>query len=117
MRFVDTRTTRTIPTTNVPTPPSTLPAAHARGVALLRDPEANRGTAFTEAERDAFGLRGLLPPHAATQDEQVTRVRENLSRLPGDLEKYMSLAALLNRNETLFFRVLADRLDELMPIV
>jgi len=87
------------------------------GAALLRDPSLNKGTAFTEAERDALGLRGLLPHHVNTQAEQVARVLENFHRKPSDLEKYIDLAALHDRNETLFFRVLADHLEEMMPIV
>jgi malate dehydrogenase (oxaloacetate-decarboxylating)(NADP+) len=87
------------------------------GAALLRDPSLNKGTAFTAAERDALGLRGLLPHHVNTQAEQVTRVLENFRRKPSDLEKYIDLNALHDRNETLFFRVLADHLEEMMPIV
>ena len=87
------------------------------GVSLLRDPVLNKGTAFTEAERDALGLRGLLPPHVSTLDEQARRVLENLRAKATDLEKYIDLTSLHDRNETLFFRVLADNLDELLPIV
>jgi malate dehydrogenase (oxaloacetate-decarboxylating)(NADP+) len=87
------------------------------GVVLLRDPVLNKGTAFTEAERDALGLRGLLPPHVCSQDEQVMRVMENFRRLPTDLEKFIFLAALHDRNETLFFRVLVEYPDEMTPIV
>ncbi|MFG0284712.1 MAG: NAD-dependent malic enzyme [Phycisphaerales bacterium JB039] len=88
-----------------------------RGVKLLHDPMRNRGTAFTEEERDAFGLRGLLPPRVHTQDEQVLRVLENLRRKNSDLERYIHLIALQDRNETLFYRVLVDHIAELMPIV
>jgi malate dehydrogenase (oxaloacetate-decarboxylating)(NADP+) len=87
------------------------------GVALLRDPALNKGTAFTKAERNALGLRGLLPPHVLSQDEQVERVLKNLRALPNDLDKYISLNALHDRNEALFFRVLGDHPDEMMPIV
>lgn len=87
------------------------------GAALLRDPFLNKGTAFTEAERLALGLRGLLPPHVNTQAEQVQRVLENFRSKPSALEQYIDLAALHDRNETLFFRVLADHLDEMLPIV
>ena len=92
---------------------TTLP----RGSALLQDPLLNKGTAFTERERDAFGLRGLLPPHVNTLDEQVRRVLENIRRLDQPLEKYIALSALHDRNETLFFRVVADHPDEMMPII
>jgi malate dehydrogenase (oxaloacetate-decarboxylating)(NADP+) len=87
------------------------------GAALLRDPVLNKGTAFTPAERLAFGLRGLLPPHVNTQAEQVRRVIENFRSKPSPLEKHIDLAALHDRNETLFFRVLADHLEEMLPIV
>ena len=88
-----------------------------RGYALLRDPLLNKGTAFTEVERDALGLRGLLPPHVATQDEQATRVIENLRRLPTSLEKHVALTALHDRNETLFFRIVIDHPDEITPLI
>ena len=91
--------------------------AGARGVDVLRDPALNRGTAFTEAERDALSLRGLLPPHVATQVDQVARVLENFRRKSTDLEKFIDLAALHDRNEALFFRVLMDHPDEMTPIV
>ncbi|MFZ5495718.1 MAG: NAD-dependent malic enzyme [Verrucomicrobiota bacterium] len=88
-----------------------------RGVDLLHDPLLNKGTAFTEAERDAFGLRGLLPPNVNTQAEQVRRVLESFRRKPTDLEKYIYLISLQERNETLFYRVVMDHLDETMPII
>lgn len=87
------------------------------GLALLRDPALNKGTAFTQAERNALGLRGLLPAHVLTQDEQVERILENVRAASSDLEKYVNLNALHDRNETLFFRVLTDYPDEMMPIV
>ena len=87
------------------------------GVSLLRDPTLNKGTAFTERERDVLGLRGLLPPHVHTQEEQVQRSLRNLRRQPTDLDKYISLNALHDRNEALFFRVLVDHIDEMMPLV
>lgn len=92
-------------------------AAGDRGAALMRNPHLNKGTAFSEAERDALGLRGLLPPHVATQDEQVMRVMENLRRLDADLSKYILLEALQDRNEALFFRVVMDHPDEMMPLI
>jgi malate dehydrogenase (oxaloacetate-decarboxylating)(NADP+) len=88
-----------------------------RGVKLLHDPVRNKGTAFTAAERDALGLRGLLPPRPLTEDAQVARVLENLQRKPNDLEKYIALVALQDRNETLFYRVLVDHLEAMMPII
>jgi malate dehydrogenase (oxaloacetate-decarboxylating)(NADP+) len=91
--------------------------AFPTGMALLRDPALNKGTAFTLPERNALGLRGLLPPHVLSQDEQVERILTNLRAASSDLEKYVSLNALHDRNETLFFRVLSDYPDEMMPIV
>jgi malate dehydrogenase (oxaloacetate-decarboxylating)(NADP+) len=100
-------------TMNRPATPGTLPA----GMALLHDPTLNKGTAFTERERDALGLRGLLPPRVNTQAEQVQRVLENFRRKTSPLEKYINLAALHDRNETLFFRIVVDHPDEMMPII
>ncbi len=88
-----------------------------RGMELLHDPLLNKGTAFTERERDALGLRGLLPPNVFSQDEQVNRVLANLRRLDSPLEKYIALTALHDRNETLFFRIAADNPDEIMPLI
>jgi len=94
-------------------PPKALP----HGVNLLHDPVYNKGTAFTQAERDALGLRGLLPPHVQTQEEQVMRVMENLRLKTTDLERYIFLVSLQDRNETLFYRVVMDNLQEMMPII
>jgi malate dehydrogenase (oxaloacetate-decarboxylating)(NADP+) len=94
-----------------------IPEWFPRGTALLRDPTLNKGTAFSEQERDMLGLRGLLPPHVATQDEQVARVLENVRRLQTPLSKYILLSSLLDRNEALFFRVVTDHADEMMPII
>ena len=88
-----------------------------RGVALLRDPLLNKGTAFSEQERNSLGLRGLLPANLLTLQQQAQRVMENLRHLPDDLEKYVALNALHDRNETLFFRILCDNIDELQPLV
>ena len=88
-----------------------------RGTALLREPLLNKGTAFSAAERDALGLRGLLPPRIISQADQVKRVLENFRRKPSDLEKYINLAALHDRNETLFYRVVVDNPDEMMPVI
>src|SRR5262249_31960922 len=88
-----------------------------RGVALLRDPLLNKGTAFTEEERDALGLRGLLPAHVLTMQEQATRMLTNLRQLPHDLDRYVALNALHDRNETLFFRVVCDHIDEIQPLI
>lgn len=92
------------------------PEAFTRGVALLLDPLRNKGTAFTELERDALGLRGLLPPHIHTQDEQMARFLAHKCGLADPLEKFVALSALHDRNEALFFRVMCDNVDEIMPL-
>jgi len=97
-------------------PSSQLPES-PRGLALLRDPMLNKGTAFTEAERDALGLRGFLPAHVLSMPEQVERVLVNLRGLPNDLEKYIALNSLHDRNEALFFRVVCDNIDEIQPLI
>ena len=86
-------------------------------LALLHDRDLNKGTAFTEEERDAFGLRGLLPPHVHTQQEQAMRVLENFHNKSSDLEKYIHMMALQERNKTLFYRVVMDNIEEMMPII
>ncbi len=99
-----------------PLPPP-LPEWFPRGAALLRDPTLNKGTAFTLREREVLGLRGLLPPHVITQEDQVNRVLENFRRLESDLSRYILLEALHDRNEALFFRVITENPDEMMPII
>jgi malate dehydrogenase (oxaloacetate-decarboxylating)(NADP+) len=87
------------------------------GPALLRDRFLNKETAFTEEERDAFGLRGLLPPRVHTQEEQAMLVMENFLSKSSDLEKYIYMMALQERNTTLFYRVIVDHLEEMLPII
>jgi malate dehydrogenase (oxaloacetate-decarboxylating)(NADP+) len=87
------------------------------GLALLRDPALNKGTAFTDEERDVLGLRGLLPPRVYTIDEQVKRILWNLGRKTTDMERYIFLTGLQDRNKTLFYRLLLDNIEDLMPIV
>ncbi len=88
-----------------------------RGIELLHNPEFNKGTAFSEDERDVLRLRGLLPPRVFTEEEQETRVMENFERKPTDLEKYIYMIALEDRNETLFYRVVINNLAQMMPII
>ena len=88
-----------------------------RGADLLACPSLNKDAAFTEPERDQLGLRGLLPPRVATIGQQVALEMEHLRRKDEDLERYIGLAALHDRNETLFYRVLVEHLAELLPIV
>jgi len=87
------------------------------GAALLREPTLNKGTAFTEEERRVLGLEGLLPPYVTSLETQVIRVMENFHKAPTDLERYIYLMNLLDRNETLFYRVVVERIEEMMPIV
>jgi malic enzyme len=92
-------------------------AVDLRGEALLRDPFTNKSTAFTAAERDELGLDGLVPPAVSTMDQQLARVYENYRVKQTPLERYIHLASLQDRNETLFFRLVHDHIDEMMPVV
>ena len=88
-----------------------------KGIELLHEPSLNKGTSFTAAERDALGLRGLLPPRVFSQAERAQHVMNNIRRKPNNLEKYLYLIGLQDRNEKLFYRVLSDNMAELSPIV
>ncbi len=88
-----------------------------RGRALIREPLLNKGSAFSARERTAFGLEGLLPARTQTIELQAQRIRQSLARATEPLDKYVALAALQDRNEHLYFHVLASHLTELMPIV
>jgi malic enzyme len=88
-----------------------------RGPELIAHPLLNKGTAFTEAERDRFGLRGLLPPQVSSMEEQLALELEHVRRKSDELERYIGLAALQDRNETLFYRLLLDNLEEFLPVV
>jgi malic enzyme len=90
---------------------------HARGAAVIADPLTNKGTAFTAAEREALQLDGLLPPAISTIEQQLERVYQNFQAKQTPLERYIHLAALQDRNETLFFRLLHDHIDQMMPVV
>ena len=84
---------------------------------MLRDPRLNKGTAFSPEERQGLGLEGLLPFGTKSQSQQAERIYEQLQAQPDDLQKYLLLSALQNRNVHLFHSVLRDHLEELMPIV
>ncbi len=88
-----------------------------RGIDLLSDPVLNKGSAFTAEEREALGLQGLLPPRTFAQADQVRRNIENLRKRSSDLDRYIDLMDLMGRNITLFYRLLIDHLEELMPVV
>jgi malate dehydrogenase (oxaloacetate-decarboxylating) len=87
------------------------------GYELLNDPLLNKGTAFTDAERDAFDLHGLLPPHVAELDYQVKRRLDAFRGLASNLQRYVFLRGLQDSNETLFYALLTRNIEEMMPIV
>ena len=92
-------------------------ATQPRGAAVLADPLFNKGTAFTERERDALGLRGLLPPRVFTIEEQVGRSLAAIRRKSDTLEKYIYLTNLQNRNEILFYRLVTEHVEEMVPLI
>ena len=87
------------------------------GQLLLDSPLLNKGSAFSEDERREFGLLGLLPFHCSTVEEQLARTYENYRRKESDLERYVFLTALQDRNETLFYRLVQEHISEMMPII
>lgn len=87
------------------------------GIDVLRHPEINKGSAFTHEERDRLGLRGLLPWATSSQSTQVQRVLGELRRKSSDIQRYILLNALHARNHGLFYRVLVDHVEEVMPLV
>ena len=88
-----------------------------RGKSLLDTPLLNKGTAFTDQERNDYGLQGLLPPQVETLDQQVARAYHAFLRKDDDLERHIYLRALQDTNEVLFYRLLLDHIEEMMPIV
>ena len=101
----------------VTTPDGLVARIRARGNDVLRIPIVNRGTAFTEAERRALGLVGLLPTGVSSMEAQVRRTYGQYRSQPDALAKHLYLAALRDRNEVLFYRLLTDHLQEMLPIV
>ncbi|KAL8458367.1 hypothetical protein ACS0TY_036038 [Phlomoides rotata] len=89
----------------------------ASGYPLLRDPHYNKGLAFNEKERDAHFLRGLLPPVVASQDLQVKKMMANVRQYQVPLQRYMAMMDLQERNERLFYKLLIDNVEELLPVV
>jgi malate dehydrogenase (oxaloacetate-decarboxylating) len=90
---------------------------YLRGHQLLADPLLNKGSHFTLNERANLGLAGLHPYGVSTIDQQVARTLESYRRKPDDMERFIFLLGLLNRNETLFYRLLVENLNEMLPIV
>lgn len=88
-----------------------------RGIDLLRDPQLNKSTAFTETEREALGLTGLLPPAVDNEETQVRRALQQLGQKPTDLERYIFLIQLLDANEMLLYKVLMSDPGRFLPIV
>jgi malic enzyme len=88
-----------------------------KGKDVLMDPFTNKGTAFTTRERDELDLNGLLPPAVCTLEQQLQRVYESFQTKQTQLDRFVYLTALHDRNETLFFRLVLERIDEMMPIV
>ncbi|CAL9095571.1 unnamed protein product [Musa acuminata var. zebrina] len=89
----------------------------ASGYSLLRDPRFNKGLAFTEKERDAHYIRGLLPPACITQELQEKKLMNNIRQYQLPLQRYMAMMELEERNERLFYKLLIDNVEELLPIV
>ena len=88
-----------------------------RGRSLLRDPRYNRGTAFTLQEREVLGLKGLLPPAVLSLAQQCERAYEQYQAQPSDLARNSFLAALHDRNEVLYYRLIEEHLKEMLPII
>lgn len=95
----------------------TYMAVKQRGRPLLLDPQTNKGTAFSAEERRRLRLDGLLPPAICSMSDQLRRVYDSFCAAPTDLDKYVYLAALQDRNETLFYRLLYEHIEEMLPIV
>lgn len=87
------------------------------GLDLINSPRLNKGTAFTEHERDVFGLHGLLPPHVGNLEEQIQRRMQALSGQPTPFNKYSFLRELQDANETLFYAILVQHVEEMLPLV
>lgn len=88
-----------------------------KGNTLLNDPILNKGSAFTQEERDANALNGLLPYNVSTIEQQLERRYQNFRDQPDDLSKHLFLSALQNRNETLFYRLILEHINEMLPLI
>src|ERR1700675_334031 len=104
-------------------PPTDIPQSNLirtvrlRGMDLLNNPALNKGTAFTEDERERFGLNGLLPPVVESLDDQCARAYQAFSLKSNDLERHIYLRQLQDTNEVLFYQLLLAHIDEMLPIV
>ena len=98
-------------------PRGTTARVRVRGRAVLSSPTINRGTAFTLTERQQLGLTGLLPTGVTTLEGQVRRVWAQYQQQPSNLAKWVYLANLRDRNEVLFYRLLTERLAQMLPVV
>jgi malate dehydrogenase (oxaloacetate-decarboxylating) len=105
-----------MPPTNIPQP-NVIRTVRLRGMDLLNNPALNKGTAFTEDERESFGLNGLLPPVVESLDDQYVRAYQAFSLKSNDLERHIYLRQLQDANEVLFYRLLLAHIDEMLPIV
>jgi malate dehydrogenase (oxaloacetate-decarboxylating) len=103
--------------TTSPSPASPQLSSHPRGHALLETPSLNKGTAFTYEERQALGLDGLLPPVVETIEEQSVRAYKAYLRKHDNLERHIYLRQSQDTNEVLFYRLLLDHIEEMLPIV
>jgi malate dehydrogenase (oxaloacetate-decarboxylating) len=100
-----------------PTAQADFVETELEGTALLTNPMLNKGTAFTDEERTAFALHGLLPPHVGTLEVQSARRLQAMRKLASDLDRYVFLRGLQDANETLFYAVLTQNLEEMLPLV
>ena len=92
--------------------------AHShRGVAVLRNPWLNRGSAFTQEERDQYGLRGLLPPGVSSISDQVARLKDIIAKQESPLNKYLVLESVHASDEALFFQLVMENVEEYMPLI
>src|SRR6516162_7452770 len=89
----------------------------SRGEQVLRDPAQNKDAAFTRVERRRLGIEGLLPPAVLTIQQQVSMELEHIFSKSEPLEQYIGLLSLLDRNETVFYRLLVENLERLTPII
>ena len=87
------------------------------GMRVLEDPLTNKGTAFTEEERSELGLRGLVPTVVETLEQQVPRRYQTYQKQPTDIARHINLRALQDTNETLFYRLVSDHIEEMLPIL